>query len=62
MLTARAITRPKTAIEMSDCTPIAPGTSGITSVGLKAKPFATTAVALGLAACTAVAVLTLPRI
>ena len=42
MLTARAITRPKTAIEMSDCTPIAafaPGTSGITSVGLKAKPF-----------------------
>ncbi len=42
MSTARAITRPKTAIEMSDCTPMAAfaqKTSGITSVGLKAKPF-----------------------
>ena len=41
-MTARAITRPRMPIEMSDCTLIAiyaQGTSGITSVGLNAKAF-----------------------
>ena len=43
-LTALAMTRPRMAIEMSDCTAIAAfaqAASGITSVGLKATPFVT---------------------